>query len=96
MSAGHAQGHIDCGFPGRAVSVFVVGQRLFTFSTASAHAPVMFLVKKVWRLAMRAKKINVMQDAKEMEFNYMTAACQILLGPGRAGHPIVVQEGFKI
>ena len=37
-----------------------------------------------------------MQDAKEMEFNYMTAACQILLGLGPAGHLIVVQEGFKI
>ena len=37
-----------------------------------------------------------MQDAKEMEFNYMIAACQILLGPGQAGRPIVVQESFKI
>ena len=37
-----------------------------------------------------------MLDAKEMEFNYMTAACQILLGLGPAGHLIVVQEGFKI
>ena len=37
-----------------------------------------------------------MPDAKEMEFNYMTAACQILWGLGPAGHRIVVQEGFKI
>lgn len=37
-----------------------------------------------------------MLDAKEMEFNYMTAACQILVGLGPAGHLIVVQEGFKI
>ena len=33
-----------------------------------------------------------MQDAKEMEFSCMTAACQILLGPGRVGHHTVVQE----
>ena len=39
-----------------------------------------------------AKRINAMQVAKEMEFSYMTAACQILLGPGRVGHPTVVQE----
>ena len=37
-----------------------------------------------------------MLDAKEMEFNYMTAACQILWGLGPAGHLTVVQEGFKI
>ena len=37
-----------------------------------------------------------MLDAKEMEFNYMTAACQILWELGPAGHLIVVQEGFKI
>ena len=37
-----------------------------------------------------------MQDAKEIEFNYMTAARQILLGPGRAGHPIVVQKDVKV
>ena len=37
-----------------------------------------------------------MLAVNEMEFNYMTAACQILWGLGPAGHLTVVQEGFKI
>ena len=40
------------------------------------------------------KKINAMLVAKEMEFNYMTLACQILLGPGPVGHHTVAQACF--